>query len=279
MAFSNKHLTQGEHVELEFRTHAKRIIGPLLVILSMIVLGVLAYLFLPDDGRPWTLVAVLVLCAIVAIVWGLIPIWKWRNTVFVLTNRRLITRTGIMAKSGRDIPLYRINDVQYEKGVSDRMLGCGTLLISDASDQPQLRLDDIPHVESVQVKINELLFAHFGDGQDRPDSVPAAGRGNDRRQDRLDDPRDRGRSAAPDDREYGERARSDRDYDRGYDDRGRDQRGYDERGYDQQGHERDSSRGSGDRPYDNQPRVDPRDGAGPDQTRPLPRQDDPPQRY
>lgn len=203
MAFSSKHLTQGEHIEHEFRTHAKKIIGPLLVILAMLVLGTLAYFYLPQDGRPWTLVAVLALCLIVLTIWGLIPIWKWRNTVFVLTNRRLITRTGIMAKSGRDIPLYRINDVQYEKGVSDRILGCGTLLISDASDQPQLRLDDIPHVESVQVKINELLFAHFGDGDERQ----VAGGGV---------PEQRG--GRPHDRDYDERY--DRRQDTGrYDDR------------------------------------------------------------
>lgn len=175
MAFSSKHLTQGEHVELEFRTHIKKIVGPILLILAMLAVVIVAWVWLPDGGRPWSFLAVLVLALIVMFIWALIPIWKWRNTIFVLTNRRLITRTGIMAKSGRDIPLYRINDVQYEKGVSDRMLGCGTLLISDASDQPQLKLDDIPHVEDVQVKINELLFAHFGEGADAADRA-ASGR-------------------------------------------------------------------------------------------------------
>lgn len=222
MAFSSKHLTQGEKIELEFRTHFKRIVGPVLVILAMIVLGILAYFYLPDSGRPWTLLAVLVACVIVLFVWGLVPIWKWRNTVFVLTNRRLITRTGIMAKSGRDIPLFRINDVQYEKGVTDRMLGCGTLLISDASDQPQLRLEDIPHVESVQVKINELLFAH-SDAQDEGSHPRAAGRGE--------------QFAAPQEPQYDDRRGSVRD------DR------FDERGY---GQERpfDQQR------YDDQPRYD-----------------------
>lgn len=254
MAFSSKHLTQGESVELEFRTHFKKIVGPILVILAMIVLGILAYAFLPDDGRPWTLLAVLVLCAIVLFLWGLIPIWKWRNTVFVLTNRRLITRTGIMAKSGRDIPLFRINDVQYEKGVSDRLLGCGTLLISDASDQPQLRLEDIPRVESVQVKINELLFAHSdaGDEGGRP-----RGAGRPAYDERPATGRDR------DNRDYQQ------DYEQGYDNRGYD-RGYDDQPFDQHGQ----------RPVQGQPDGDYRSGDG---TRQMPQvppeQDGPPQRY
>lgn len=261
MAFSSKHLTQGESIELEFRTHIKRIIGPILVILAMIVLGVLAYFYLPDSGQPWTLIAVLVLCLIVLFIWGLIPIWKWRNTVFVLTNRRLITRTGIMAKAGRDIPLFRINDVQYEKGVSDRVLGCGTLLISDASDQPQLRLEDIPHVESVQVKINELLFSHS-------DSLDEGGHPRGASRERFVAPRD----------------------EHGRDERGRDERGRDERPFDQQRYDDrpryddyNDSTGSDDRP---QPYADGTGGRAPGydggETRAMPQlppEDGNPNRY
>lgn len=266
MAFSSKHLTQGENIELEFRTHIKKIVGPILLILAMLIVVILAWVFLPDDlsGRTWIFLAIAVAAALVTIIWAIIPIWKWRNTVFVLTNRRLITRTGIMAKSGRDIPLYRINDVQYEKGVSDRILGCGTLLVSDASDQPQLRLDDIPHVESVQVKINELLFAHYGEGDNRGvEGGAPAGRGQAPRA-----------QARPVDQQQ-------------YDAPQRDQ--YDQQGrgrYDQQPVADTRPQPSTPRdgaPYDQgyeQPRHDatpPRDDYG--QTRPLPRQDDPPQRY
>ena len=45
----------------------------------------------------------------------------------------------------------------YEKDLVDRMLGCGTLVISDASTHGQVALPDIPHVEDVQRKLNELL--------------------------------------------------------------------------------------------------------------------------
>ena len=37
------------------------------------------------------------------------------------------------------------------------MLGCGTLVISDASTHGRSRCHDIPHVEEVQRKLNELL--------------------------------------------------------------------------------------------------------------------------
>jgi hypothetical protein len=50
-----------------------------------------------------------------------------------------------------------VSDVAYEKDLVDRLLGCGTLVISDASTHGSVRLHDIPHVESVQRRLTELL--------------------------------------------------------------------------------------------------------------------------
>ena len=71
----------------------------------------------------------------------------------------------MFVRKGRDIPLHRINDVSYERGVLDRMLGCGTLVISDASEQGRSVLPDVPHVERLQLLITDLLFGKH-DGSD-----------------------------------------------------------------------------------------------------------------
>jgi membrane protein YdbS with pleckstrin-like domain len=63
----------------------------------------------------------------------------------------------VIVRRGHDIPLARISDVAYEFGPIDRLLGCGTLVISDASTHGQVKLHDIPHVEDTQRKLNELL--------------------------------------------------------------------------------------------------------------------------
>jgi len=57
--------------------------------------------------------------------------------------------------------------VAYEKDLIDRLLGCGTLVISDASTHGQVALPDIPHVEDVQRKLNDLL--HDLHSEDRRD--------------------------------------------------------------------------------------------------------------
>ena len=44
----------------------------------------------------------------------------------------------------------------------DRLFGCGTLVVSDASEQGRVELDDIPHVEEVQLKVADELHRLSG---------------------------------------------------------------------------------------------------------------------
>lgn len=190
MGFSSKHLTSDEHVEMELRTHIKTVLGPILLLVLLILAMVAALIWVPDGrARPWALLALGIVLFLGAIVGVLVPILRWRTNLYVITNRRLITRHGVVSKYGRDIPLYRINDVSYEKGVMDRILGCGTLFISDASEQAPLQLHDIPAVERVQVRLNELLFAHESDEEGR---IPGPSNRSDEPYDHEADNRERG---------------------------------------------------------------------------------------
>jgi membrane protein YdbS with pleckstrin-like domain len=104
------------------------------------------------------------------VVW---PLIGWLSSSYTVTNRRLINRTGIIVRRGVDIPLFRINDVRYEKGPIDRLLGCGTLIISASSDFGVSTLRDVPDVEQLQLTITNLLFAN-DDGAD-DDGTPFRG--------------------------------------------------------------------------------------------------------
>ena len=61
--------------------------------------------------------------------WLIAPVLRWRTTTYELTTRRLRTRFGILTRRGRDIPLSRINDVSFERGPLDRLLGAGRLVV------------------------------------------------------------------------------------------------------------------------------------------------------
>ena len=98
----------------------------------------------------------------------MIPILVWRTTVYELTSRRMRLRDGILTRNGRDIPLSRITDVSFRKGVLDRILGSGTLVVESAGEHGELELKEIPRVE----KVSSMLFQLVEEERQR-DSRPA----------------------------------------------------------------------------------------------------------
>jgi uncharacterized membrane protein YdbT with pleckstrin-like domain len=92
----------------------------------------------------------------------LIPFLRWRTTTYTITNRRLITRSGIVNKIGKDLPLNRINEVSYERSLMDRILGCGSLNVQTAAEDGMVVLRDVPNVEHVSREITQLLFGPQG---------------------------------------------------------------------------------------------------------------------
>ena len=164
MAFPSKLLNPGEHVVVSTRTHVKALILPGLGV----VVALAAALFLTglvDNGVARIVVWALFLAVVVWFVVG--PLLRWLTTTYTFTNRRFIKRSGFIAKEGRTIPLNRISGVDFEIGVIDRVFGCGTLVVSDASTDGSVMLHDIPQVERVQLQVSDEL--HRLSGGDRRD--------------------------------------------------------------------------------------------------------------
>jgi uncharacterized membrane protein YdbT with pleckstrin-like domain len=180
MAISPKLLGEGEYVIIATRTHWKALVLPVVWLLLVCGLTGFVLAILPSgdthDPLMWTVIVI----AVLLIGWlTLKPFILWISAEYTVTNRRIINRSGVLTRVGRDIPLYRINDVSYERDVLDRILGCGTLVISVANEEGNSTLYDVPNVEQIQLKITDLLFSK-DDGAD-DDGTPFRGPEPDRR--------------------------------------------------------------------------------------------------
>ncbi|MBZ5733295.1 PH domain-containing protein [Nocardioides sp. TRM66260-LWL] len=156
-----KHLAQGETIVVRTRTHSKALILPLITLVVLLAIGAAVQVYVDVRYVP---LAVWILLAVAALWYVLRPWLVWFSAVYAFTDRRVITRTGVLTRRGHDIPLSRISDVQIEQQLLDRMLGCGTLIISDASESAPPTLPDVPHVEDVQRRLNDLLHTVHGGG-------------------------------------------------------------------------------------------------------------------
>ena len=159
MAYPDELLSENEYVVIHKHPHWKMLVLPVLVLLATV--GVGAYLASLVSDQGWHLIAWIVLAVIgaVLIVWfTVVPLIRWRTTHFVVTTQRVLVREGVLSRSGIDIPLARVNSVQFRHTFFQRLLGCGTLVIESASDEP-LEFDDIPQVE----RVHSLLYRELHD--------------------------------------------------------------------------------------------------------------------
>jgi uncharacterized membrane protein YdbT with pleckstrin-like domain len=158
MGLPEDQLGAGEHVELEMHEHWKHLLGAILICLAALAGLVVVLLVSPETGfLAWLDTIGWVAFAAVVLIFGVWPALEWWNRTYTLTNRRLATRRGIVRRSGRDIPLERINDVAFDQGLLDRMVGAGTLRVSAASEEGTVVLRDIPHIHQVSLRMNELV--------------------------------------------------------------------------------------------------------------------------
>jgi membrane protein YdbS with pleckstrin-like domain len=153
-----KLLGTDEYEVLHTRTHAKALVGPAAAFV-VVAAGVGAgAALIPSAARPLGQAAIVVLGLLLAVWWCLLPLLRWRTTTYTLTNRRLVTRSGILTKVSMDLPLARVNDVASERSLLDRVFGCGTLNVQTAAEAGTISLVDVPEVEQVHQTMTELLF-------------------------------------------------------------------------------------------------------------------------
>jgi uncharacterized membrane protein YdbT with pleckstrin-like domain len=162
MTLPRKLMIDGEQTVMTTRTHVKALLVPLIVLLAVSAAGAFLAATVWDTlwgGRPvlrWLIIAF----SLLLILFGsVVPFLRWYLWTYTLTNKRLVEQRGILTRSGRVIPLNRINDVAFEKNLNDRILGSGTLVIHDASEQPGLELRDIPRIEDMHRTVTTLVDA------------------------------------------------------------------------------------------------------------------------
>lgn len=171
MSLPRKLMIEGEQTVADTRTHLKVLLLPFLILI--VVAGATGFLMKQaGDNAGGNLKWVVLAIGLVLILAGSVLPWlRWITWTYTLTNKRIVEQKGILTRTGRVIPLSRINDVAYEKNLNDRILGSGTLVIHDASEQAGLRLNDIPKIEAFHRTVSNLVFEQHGTPAGRDESV------------------------------------------------------------------------------------------------------------
>jgi len=171
MPFPRRLLIPDEQLVLDLRPHPIALVMPALVTIVAFVAA--TWLSAKTDVPDWLW---WVLFVVVVVLYPVPKLIAWLTSNFAVTSDRVIHRQGFIAKRSMEIPLEAINDVRFEQGILDRIVGAGTLVISSASEFGRNSFDNIRNPEGVQKVIYEqgesnkkrMYQGSAGGGEDSP---------------------------------------------------------------------------------------------------------------
>lgn len=153
MAFPEKMLNEGEEVVIDTHPHWWAFAPAGLRLVLAIVIAVVAALNISHDIVNYLGIA-LILVAVVHLGWVYLT---WFTTDFVLTTDRLVTRSGVLSRQTREIPVERINDLACHQSIFERMIGSGDLLVESGGERGQQKFSNVSDPFAVQNTIHRAI--------------------------------------------------------------------------------------------------------------------------
>jgi uncharacterized membrane protein YdbT with pleckstrin-like domain len=162
--FPRRLLTSDEEIVLDTRPHWIALVGPVAITVLLIagVVAALVSIHGSGGGKGILRWIVVIVALVVFIAYPVRRFVQWATSHFVVTNERLIHRSGLLAKRSMEVPLNRINDVRFQQSVLERIIGAGDLIVESAGERGQEVFDDVRHPEEVQKVIYERAEAYQG---------------------------------------------------------------------------------------------------------------------
>ena len=150
MPFPTRLLVEGEELVLDLRPHWIALVMPAIATVATLAVMIVLYEAF-EDGILDTVVGIAGTLFLLA--YPVRKVVDWLTSHFVVTSDRIIHRRGFIAKYSMEVPLEAINDVRFEQGVIDRIIGAGTLVVQSASEAGRQIFDHIRKPEDVQKTI------------------------------------------------------------------------------------------------------------------------------
>jgi uncharacterized membrane protein YdbT with pleckstrin-like domain len=149
--YPKKLLNDGEEIALDLRPHWWFFSKHIAVGIPLFI--VVTWLLAKYPHNDLNLLAIWALFAIAWAGWLVLKYFEWNFTHFVVTSDRVIYRTGVLSKRGVEIPMERINNINFHQGMFERVIGAGDLDIESAGKDGQSHFDDVWHPDGVQQEL------------------------------------------------------------------------------------------------------------------------------
>jgi uncharacterized membrane protein YdbT with pleckstrin-like domain len=155
--YPDKLLADDEEVVAHLHPHAVAVVWPVVRLLLVVGTASFGAALVPGgdlQGPVRLAVAALALGLLLVSVVG--PLLRWRTTHYVVTTHRVLHRSGVLTRRGRDVALASVTDVSSTQTLWERLLRAGTLSITSAGEGVT-ELRRVPGSERVQTLLNHMI--------------------------------------------------------------------------------------------------------------------------
>lgn len=153
MPYPKKLLNDYEELAVDLHPHWWYFAEAIAALVGSIVLGIIVMATVDSNPLKWIVLALIVASAL----WLIVRYLRWATTNFVITSDRVIFRHGVLAKSGIEIPLERVNSVHFNQSIFERLIGAGDLLIESGAEGGQQRFTDVHNPDKIQNLIHSQM--------------------------------------------------------------------------------------------------------------------------
>jgi len=163
---------------LAVRRHWAVLIEPTVKFLPVFLAGGWLLLFDPDNRVTSSAGLILVVASLVY--YGL-RVVEWWMRHFIVSRRRVLLTSGVIARTVTLLPLRRITDLTWKETVLGQILGYGTFQFESAGAGNALaEITYLPHADKLYRQVSALLFgsdygagaANTGDEEGNPEPPP-----------------------------------------------------------------------------------------------------------
>ena len=153
MGYIEKNLMDGEQIVYEARQHWMIYWKPFLLLL----IGIGLFAIPTSDMALIMQICMSLVLLVVAGIWA-VNIYGGRK--YILTNRRLILKRGLVRRESTDLVLRRCEGVSIAQSIMGRLLGYGTVSVSTGEVANEFRL--IEHHVEFATHINQQIANAVG---------------------------------------------------------------------------------------------------------------------
>lgn len=159
MGFPEKLLSEDEKVVEHLHPHWITLVPATFWFIVICAAAGFGIGYAPSSGTTHEVFVIAIIVVAVVLLWWLTvtPWLSWKTTHYVITDRRVLIRRGILRRDGRDISLQRLTDVGFRQSLFDRIVNAGTLTLESAGENGLEALQNIPRSEQQQQLINRLI--------------------------------------------------------------------------------------------------------------------------